>query len=95
MACGQPIGGALRMSMINKHQLENVGSSVPERESGAKSIKIPAQAELERGTLSTSGAILLYHLRRCVISSKRHKDNRLKTGVQEISVSQRAKEIPH
>jgi hypothetical protein len=30
-----------------------------------------------------------------VIFSKRHNDNRLKTGVQEISVSQRAKEIPH
>ncbi|PYQ38248.1 MAG: 30S ribosomal protein S15 [Acidobacteria bacterium] len=30
-----------------------------------------------------------------VIFSKGHKDNRLKTGVQELSVSQRAKEIPH
>ena len=30
-----------------------------------------------------------------VIFSKRHKDNRLKTGVHQVSVSQRAKEIPH
>lgn len=30
-----------------------------------------------------------------VISSKRHIDNRLRTGVHQFSVSQRAKEIPH
>jgi hypothetical protein len=35
----------------------------------------------------------LYPPRRPVIFSKRHKDKRLKTGVHQASVSQRAKEI--
>ena len=39
------------------------------------------------------GSVYVLQLR--VIFSKRHIDNRLKTGVHQASVSQRAQEIPH
>jgi toxin ParE1/3/4 len=38
---------------------------------------------------------ILYGLRGAVILCKRHIDNRLKTGVHQASVSQRAQKIPH
>ena len=55
----------------------------------------PEDDAVEFGLHHRLGSTILYGPQGSVILCKRHIDNRLKTGVHQASVSQRAQEIPH